>query len=353
MPNNANPYNLVAGFWEDLAPNNGGTIGYGVFGTAPARRLVVSYTGVPHFGGGPAVTFQIKLHESSNVVEVVCIDCTTDGGLHTQGIENSNGSIAFVPSGRNSVSFSSVNETTTFTPIDATAPTATCPGNISIACSAPVSYSVTGSDNCSFSRVTLVGGLASGATFPTGTTTVTFRARDHGTAGVFDNGAGGTFSYNEGDSPQTIALKACESVYGVSNCVIGACGSFTYYYRSGHLNCNCGKTAGQYEFVYANVGYTDVGQDYGGTNAPVSFVPFVRTKGPNGCSVPNTWLLSNDRLGGNFTDCSFNVTAGTGVTPSNAGPDQTLCGTAATLAANTPTVGTGSWSIIAGVQVAR
>ncbi len=349
LPNNTTPNNLVAGFWEDLAPNVGGSIGYGVFGTAPARRLVISYTSVPHYSTGIPVTFQIKLHESSNVVEVVCIDCTTDGGLHTQGIDNLGGSVAFVPSGRNSASFSSVNETTTFTPVDATIPSITCPSNISVACAQTVTFSAaSGADNCAFARVTQVAGLASGATFPTGTNTVTFRARDHGASGTFFNGAGGTFSYNEGDSPQTIALKACESVYGTGNCVVGACGSFSYYYRSGHPNCNCSKAAGQYEFVYANSGYTDVGQDYGGTNAPVTYVPFVRVKGPNGCSVPNTWLVSNDRLGGNFNDCSFTVNVGTGVTPANAGPDQTVCGTAVTLAANTPTVGTGAWSILAG-----
>ena len=322
LPNTSDPNNLVAGFWEDLNPSIGGTIGYGLFGTAPARRLVVSFTGVDHFGGGNQVTFQIKLHESSNVVEVLHINCPSDGGLNTTGIEDISGTLAFSAGGRNQVNWAATNETSTYTPIDQTNPTASCPGNITIPCSAPVSYSVSGSDNCQFSRVTLIGGLGSGATFPTGTTTVTFRARDHGTGGVFNNGAGGTFSYNEGDSPQTIALKACESVYGTSNCVVGGCGAFTYYYRSGHLTCNCGKTAGQYEFIYANTGYTDVGQDYGGNNAPVNFVPFVRVKGPNGCSVPNTWLLSNDRLGGNFADCSFSVTAGTGVTAANAGPDQ-------------------------------
>ena len=35
-------------------------------------------------------------------------------------------------------------------------------------------------------------------------------------------------------------------------------------------------------------------------------------------------------------------------TAANAGPDQTVCDSATTLAANTPTVGTGSWSILAG-----
>ncbi len=348
LPSTGSPSNLVAGYWEDLNPTQGGTIGYGLFGTAPNRRLVVSFTDVAHHSTATPVTFQIKLYETTNVVEVVNINCPSDGGIHTSGIEDVSGTIAFAVSGRNAANFSTVNETTTFTPIDQTAPTATCPGNISIACSAPVTYSVSGTDNCQFARVVLIGGLASGATFPTGTTTVTFRARDHGASGVFNNGAGGTFSYNEGDSPQTIALKACESVYGAGNCVVGACGQFTYYYRTGHPTCNCSKAEGQYEFVYANSGYTNVGQDYGGDNVAVSFVPFVRVKGNVGCTVPNTWFLANDRLGGNFTDCSFAVTAGTGVTPANAGADQTVCSTTATLAANTPSVGTGAWAIIAG-----
>jgi HYR domain/Secretion system C-terminal sorting domain/SprB repeat len=348
LPSTLIPNAVVSGFWEDLNPTLGGTIGYGVFGTAPARRLVVSYTDVAHHPGGNPVTFQIKLYESSNVIEVSNISCPSDGGNHTLGIEDITGTLAFTASGRNATNWASANETTTFTPIDQTAPTATCPSNISISCSAPVSYSVSGTDECQFSRVALIGGLASGATFPTGNTTVTFRARDHGTGGVFNNGAGGTFSFNEGDSPQTIALKACESVYGAGNCLVGVCGAFTYYYRAGHQTCNCGKTDGQYEFVYSNAGYSDVGQDYGGTNAPVNFVPFVRVKGVPSCSSPNTWLLAVDRLGGNFTDCSFTVTAGTGVTPSNAGPDQTVCASSTTLAANAPSVGTGGWSIIAG-----
>jgi len=36
-------------------------------------------------------------------------------------------------------------------------------------------------------------------------------------------------------------------------------------------------------------------------------------------------------------------------TTANAGPDQTVCGTSTTLAGNTPTVGTGMWSIVSGV----
>ena len=42
------------------------------------------------------------------------------------------------------------------------------------------------------------------------------------------------------------------------------------------------------------------------------------------------------------------ITISGGVTAANAGPDQTICGNSATLAANTPTAGTGSWSLVSG-----
>jgi hypothetical protein len=45
---------------------------------------------------------------------------------------------------------------------------------------------------------------------------------------------------------------------------------------------------------------------------------------------------------------SATVTVNQPPTASNAGPDQSVCGTTATLAGNTPTVGTGAWSLVSG-----
>ncbi len=68
---------------------------------------------------------------------------------------------------------------------DVTAPTITCPANITVnnspatACSAPVTYSsISATDNCTAPTITLIGGQASGSTFPLGATTVVFRASD-------------------------------------------------------------------------------------------------------------------------------------------------------------------------------
>jgi len=68
------------------------------------------------------------------------------------------------------------------TVVDAIAPVITCPANISVfatsAAGAVVNYALpTATDNCT-ATVSLVSGLASGATFPLGTSTVTYQAKD-------------------------------------------------------------------------------------------------------------------------------------------------------------------------------
>ncbi|MDX1555075.1 MAG: hypothetical protein R3212_03520, partial [Xanthomonadales bacterium] len=43
--------NMVAGFWEDLNPNNGGTIRYQTLGSPPNREFVVGFYQIEHFRG--------------------------------------------------------------------------------------------------------------------------------------------------------------------------------------------------------------------------------------------------------------------------------------------------------------
>ncbi|WP_338733415.1 HYR-like domain-containing protein [Mangrovimonas cancribranchiae] len=67
---------------------------------------------------------------------------------------------------------------------DTTAPTISCPSNITTTndsglCSAVVSYTMpTGSDNCGSITITQISGLSSGSPFPVGTTTNTFEIED-------------------------------------------------------------------------------------------------------------------------------------------------------------------------------
>ena len=61
-----------------------------------------------------------------------------------------------------------------------------------------------------------------------------------------------------------------------------------------------------------------------------------------------TWTVSNAC---GTSSASLVVIREEEPTASDAGPDQTVCSTTATLSANTPTVGTGSWSVVAGAGI--
>lgn len=114
-----------------------------------------------------------------------------------------------------------------------------------------------------------------------------------------NTGAGGTFTYTAGATNQQIALAACEAVNGTGNCSTGACGNFSYYYKTTDGACNCAKAIGTYEFIYNNTGYINVGDDYGQSNA-VSVSgnsKFVRMKNKAQCSTSDIWLLVNNNLG--------------------------------------------------------
>ena len=121
LPNGATPNNLVAGYWEDLDPGNGGApaenaIGYQTIGTAPNRILKVKFFNVDHFSNGTNVTFEIRLYEANDRIEVHCTSCPSDGGIHTQGIENSNGTLGYTIAGRNAANFSLTNNGAFFAP---------------------------------------------------------------------------------------------------------------------------------------------------------------------------------------------------------------------------------------------
>ena len=125
LPNAAAPNNLIAFAWEDLDPGNGGQpaenlVQYTTIGTAPNRVLVAEYFNVDHWSNGSNMTAQVHLYETSNIIEVHTANMPSDGGLHTQGIENFDGTNAVVVPGRNSNgSWSLTNDYVAFIPTGA------------------------------------------------------------------------------------------------------------------------------------------------------------------------------------------------------------------------------------------
>jgi gliding motility-associated-like protein len=123
IPNTAAnvPKNCIMSPWQDWHPGVGGTIRYQIYGTAPFRRLVVSWNAVPMFSCTSTLgTFQIKIYETTNVVETHiqnkpnCLQWA--GGTATHGLHNQPGTIGVIIPGRNSTQWTTNNEGYRFTP---------------------------------------------------------------------------------------------------------------------------------------------------------------------------------------------------------------------------------------------
>ncbi len=124
------PKNCVMGPWQDWHPGVGGQIRYQTQGTAPCRKLVVTFNVVPFFScTGTTGTFQFILNEGTNIIENHITNkqfCSWAGGTATQGIHNLPGSVAFTVPGRNNSVWTATNDAWRYVPNGANvAPTLT------------------------------------------------------------------------------------------------------------------------------------------------------------------------------------------------------------------------------------
>ncbi|MEJ1239936.1 PKD-like domain-containing protein [Chryseolinea sp. T2] len=143
LPSTTGPNNLIAGAWDDLDVT-GGDINTALVGVAPNRRFLITYDNVGYASAGPEkVTFQIQLHETSNVIEIHTTSVQDDGGAGmTQGIENPSGEGAYA--NYNNTSWTATGEYLSFTPtcaivqtvtvspsnsLNVVAPATICPGS--------------------------------------------------------------------------------------------------------------------------------------------------------------------------------------------------------------------------------
>ncbi len=121
------PMNCIMGPWQDINPGLGGTIRYAVYGTAPCRRLVISYNQIPMFScTSQLYSSQIKIYETTNVIEThiqnkpICGTWNSGNAVH--GLHNTNGTQAVIvqqpvsASIRNNNQWSTQNEGVRFTP---------------------------------------------------------------------------------------------------------------------------------------------------------------------------------------------------------------------------------------------
>lgn len=100
LPNLSSPNGIAAPFWDDLNPSSGGVIYSLLEGTAPNRRLTISWVDVPHYSSVGTASFQAILYEGSNDIVYQYLDTIFDdtysdnGQSATVGVEDQAGTNA-------------------------------------------------------------------------------------------------------------------------------------------------------------------------------------------------------------------------------------------------------------------
>ena len=116
-------WNAIHGCWQDIDPAVSGTIRYALYGSAPNRRLVVSYRNIAMFSvacNAQRYTGQITIYETTNLIDSYIANkptCPTwNNGEAVQGLMDWTGTVSLVVPGRNNTSWTVSNDARRFTP---------------------------------------------------------------------------------------------------------------------------------------------------------------------------------------------------------------------------------------------
>jgi hypothetical protein len=69
VPYTTNPNDLIAPYWDDWIPSEGGAVHYQTMGMAPNRRFIAQWTKVKAYDGDGKSTFQAILFEGTDCIE--------------------------------------------------------------------------------------------------------------------------------------------------------------------------------------------------------------------------------------------------------------------------------------------
>lgn len=93
MPGSDEPNDSIAAAWMDLSDSEG-YVGYQVFGEAPDRVLVAKFARAEYGSTGATVDVQVHIHEGSGIIEIHTAHLDSAEHYVTQGLENSDGTVA-------------------------------------------------------------------------------------------------------------------------------------------------------------------------------------------------------------------------------------------------------------------
>ena len=117
LPDTDEPNNLIAFDWNDIDPEDGGTMRYTTIGTAPNRILIMDWDSVTHIDDDTDITTtQVKLFEGTNRIEIHTTNIPLTGDDKTQGLENIDGTAAIIVPGRNATQWGATNDYVAFVP---------------------------------------------------------------------------------------------------------------------------------------------------------------------------------------------------------------------------------------------
>ena len=127
LPSATAPNTVIGGVWSDLNATGAAAIRAYTTGSVGSRIYTVHFSNVPFYTSATGnvtgnTDFYIQLHETTNIVEVHVADATgasTTTSNKTLGIENSGGTAAVTPAGRNAANWNvstAAKEAYRFTP---------------------------------------------------------------------------------------------------------------------------------------------------------------------------------------------------------------------------------------------
>jgi hypothetical protein len=202
IPYSGTPNNLISLAWNDWNPGKvAGSLRYETRGTAPNRKFLIQFKGVPEVQGAGHLTTMLVLSEGTNDITIYTTSFNMTYLPHrmTQGIESPDGANALyfnalTPAGlvtpRVRGVFTLTNDAVTFSPVqtrDLVPPTIPAPDNITayndpgLATAVVTVVAPAASDDCT--PVTLTAVRSDGvpsltAPYPVGVTTITWTAKD-------------------------------------------------------------------------------------------------------------------------------------------------------------------------------
>lgn len=291
IPSNDAVNGMVALFWTDLYNSVTNSITYNTIGSAPNRTFVVTYSAVPVCCSTTfPYTGQIKMVETSGVIELHIASIPNSGNTVSQGIENIAGTIGYTTGVNAATGYTATNIAYRYTPVStSTVPVASAPSAISgtntICAGTPGIYSVTAIPTASAYAWSLPGGWSGTST--TNTISVTPSA-----TGVMSVTASYTACGTSAATTQTVNVNS--TTVTVNSGTICPGGSFTITPAGASTYTFQGGTA--VKNPTASTNYTVVGTSTAGcvSNVATSSV----TVGSNPTITVNSGAFCT---GGSFT----------------------------------------------------